>query len=42
MRTVLTTEHLGARYFFEDPDENVVDVRPDLEIARLTELVRAD
>ncbi len=36
MRTAHITEHLSGTYFFDDPDENEAEIRPDLVLSRLT------
>lgn len=42
MRTAHITEHLAGAYFFEHPDENLADVRPDLTLGRLRDLTHGD
>jgi HAD superfamily hydrolase (TIGR01509 family) len=42
MRTAHITEHLGGAYFFEDPDENEAEIRPDLVLDRLTSLTEGN
>ena len=42
MRTAHTREYLDGRYHFDDPDEDQIEVRPDLVLDRLTQLTRGE
>jgi HAD superfamily hydrolase (TIGR01509 family) len=39
MRTAHITQHLDGAYHFEHPEENVADVRPDLVLEHITDLL---